>query len=118
MRQTGWVPCKCKKCVFCRRGLTTGVQSAPKVRKRRAKVKKVACGTWDVAWSDAKKKPKCMGCYARLKAEHPDWEWAKLNSRRVKAVKTGKCKGCGKTYCGKCKGAHNAWAAGQSQSSH
>jgi hypothetical protein len=107
----GFVPCGCKRCFFCMKGFTTGIQHAPKHVKKRARntPKKIDC-TRPVRKLADGRSTKCTECYTRRRIDRPDEAPSKTHSLRHKARVA--CAGCGAALCPTCAELHreNAFA--------
>ena len=103
MRQQDWIPCGCKKRVFCEAGYCTGIAHPPVQTTKKRKAAAKDC----TLHKEISKGHKCGLCYHRLKAQHgPGMSADQLRNRRNKALL--ECVGCGKKMCNPCAEAHAA----------
>ena len=104
MRQAEWVPCGCKKCVFCKAGYTRGIDHTPVQTGKRRKVPTKDC-THHQAVPKGSVKRTCGLCYSRRQKEN-----LKLTRKQLKGSRNNaswKCQGCDVFMCQKCASTHN-----------
>ena len=111
MRQhRSWIPCGCRKCVFCLKGATNGVGNAPhQVRNKRRRKSGASVSPKKDCSKHVAATGTCGLCYTRKKQAREnngasDVDTAKLRRSRNKA--TTKCRGCSKLMCGLCAAEH------------